>query len=85
MNIFEGGRRIAKVVAGAWAVGLTIGALNGAFTYQSGFDGSLVAKEGLGGLAFIWVFTWGVGWIVRGFMGIPRGQDKKPPAAGGSQ
>jgi len=28
-------------------------------------------------LLFLWVFTWVVGWIVRGFMGIPRGQDKK--------
>ena len=28
-------------------------------------------------LLFLWVFTWVVGWIVRGFMSIPRGQDKK--------
>jgi len=26
----------------------------------------------------LWVFTWTIGWIVRGFFrGIPRGQDKK--------
>lgn len=24
------------------------------------------------------VFVWATGWIVRGFMGIPRGQDSKP-------
>ncbi len=28
-------------------------------------------------LLYLWVFTWAVGWLVRGFMGIPRGQDKK--------
>jgi hypothetical protein len=29
------------------------------------------------GLVALWLFAWGTGWIVRGFMGIPRGQDKK--------
>jgi len=29
-------------------------------------------------LAGFWAFTWAVGWIVRGFMGIPRGSDQKP-------
>ena len=31
----------------------------------------------ISGLLFLWAFTWVIGWIVRGFMGIPRGQDKK--------
>ncbi|ESS72879.1 hypothetical protein MGMO_44c00290 [Methyloglobulus morosus KoM1] len=31
-----------------------------------------------GGLIFIWLFSWIVGWIVRGFLGIPTGQDTKP-------
>jgi len=31
----------------------------------------------ISGLLFLWAFTWAIGWIVRGFMGIPRGQDKK--------
>ena len=31
----------------------------------------------ISGLLFLWAFTWVVGWIVRGFMGIPKGQDKK--------
>lgn len=39
-------------------------------------------KEGalaiIGGLAFLWIFSWGVGWIVRGFAGIPAGHDRKP-------
>lgn len=29
------------------------------------------------GLAALWTFSAGVGWIVRGFMGIPRGHDTK--------
>jgi hypothetical protein len=39
-------------------------------------------KEGLlatvAGLVFLWIFSWGVGWIVRGFAGIPTGQDMRP-------
>ena len=31
-------------------------------------------------LTLLLVFAWTVGWIVRGFMGIPKGQDKKPDA-----
>ena len=32
----------------------------------------------LAGLLFtIWFMSWSIGWIVRGFLGIPRGQDKK--------
>jgi hypothetical protein len=33
----------------------------------------------LGWLAFLWAFTWAVGWIVRGFLGIPKGNDLRPP------
>jgi hypothetical protein len=29
------------------------------------------------GLLALWLLAWGTGWIVHGFMGIPRGQDKK--------
>lgn len=31
----------------------------------------------LASLAGLWAFTWTVGWIVRGFMGIPRGADSR--------
>ena len=69
MNIFEGGRRIAKAVA---AISIAAGIF--------GFDG-LPLWERAQNLA-IWLlvvgaFTWTTGWIVRGFMGIPRGQDQK--------
>ena len=32
-----------------------------------------------GGLAVGWAVVAAIGWIVRGFMGIPRGQDMRPP------
>jgi len=31
-----------------------------------------------GGLAFMWAFSWGCGWVIRGFLGIPMGRDSKP-------
>lgn len=31
----------------------------------------------IGGLVFIWGFSLAVGWIVRGFRGIPQGQDRR--------
>ncbi len=39
--------------------------------------GSMVA---LASLVSFWGFTWAVGWIVRGFLGIPRGMDQKAPS-----
>ncbi|MFZ2387549.1 MAG: hypothetical protein WAW69_07075 [Polaromonas sp.] len=32
----------------------------------------------LGGIAALWAAVAGIGWIVRGFMGIPRGKDTRP-------
>lgn len=31
----------------------------------------------LAGLAMFWLAVWTLGWIVRGFLGIPRGQDSR--------
>lgn len=31
-----------------------------------------------GGLAIGWAITAGIGWIARGFMGVPRGADRRP-------
>jgi len=31
----------------------------------------------VGWLIFLWVFSWAAGWIVRGFLGTPSGQDQK--------
>ena len=30
-----------------------------------------------GWMAILWIFSWSLGWIVRGFLGIPTGQDQK--------
>lgn len=35
------------------------------------------ALGAVSGLLFLLAFTWTTGWIVRGFMGIPRGQDHR--------
>jgi len=40
------------------------------------FYGTIVLWA-ISGLLFLWAFTWVIGWVVRGFMDIPRGQDKK--------
>lgn len=37
-------------------------------------EGTFVA---MGGLLFLWAFTWVIGWVVRGFIGIPQGADQK--------
>jgi hypothetical protein len=34
----------------------------------------------LGICAFIWLFAAVMGWIIRGFAGVPSGQDFKPRA-----
>jgi hypothetical protein len=68
MNIFKGGRRVYKAIV---AILITAGIL--------GFDG-FPLLERLQNLAlwlvFLGVFTWTVGWIVRGFVGIPHGLDQ---------
>lgn len=78
MNIFEGSRRIATLIGGAWIIGTIVGAFMGAFTKLAGgfefddFLGSLFLPP-----LFITGFTFAMGWIVRGFMGIPMGRDSK--------
>lgn len=69
MNIFEGARRITHAMA---AVLL-------AFTVFVNLDRpSDMARFTAMTAAFVYGFSWVIGWIVRGFMGIPRGSDRKP-------
>lgn len=42
---------------------------------QSVTDG---LKYLLVGLAVFAAWVWAIGWIARGFLGIPRGMDKRP-------
>lgn len=78
MNIFEGSRRIATLIGSAWFIGTIVGAFSGAFTQPAGgfefgdFLGCLFLPP-----LFIAGFTYAMGWIVRGFMGIPMGRDSK--------
>ena len=77
MNIFDGSRRIAKVTAGLWAGGFIAGSFLGGFNLTNESDLKQFFIAIVGGLVFIGCFTVATGWIVRGFMGIPRGQDQK--------
>lgn len=69
----RGGRRFSRLVAAIWIIGWIIKAID------SGMQGDPIAFASLvfGGLLFILVCTRVIGWIVRSFMGIPRGQDQK--------
>lgn len=40
-------------------------------------DAGTLLLQMLATLLGFWVFVWAVGWVVRGFMGIPRGQDTR--------
>jgi hypothetical protein len=72
MNIFEGSRRIAKLIGACIAIGfLFVGITD---RIESVSEHLLNMVGSLAGLCF---FTWAVGWIVRGFLGIPRGMDQK--------
>jgi len=73
INIFEVARRFSRLVAAIWTIGWIIKSLNEGM--QS--DPIAFASVAFGGLLFILAFTWIIGWVVRVFMGIPRGQDKK--------
>ena len=46
---------------------------------KEAFNDALPWVAGMSG--FIWAFTFAMGWIIRGFAGIPIGQDFKPAKA----
>ena len=73
VNIFEAGRRISRLVAAIWIISWIIKAID------SGFQGPPIVFAGLvfGGVLFILIFSKAIGRIVRSFMDIPRGLDKK--------
>ena len=112
MNIFEGSRRIAKIVAAIWIIGwicVLFGYAHWIYKHEcitvispdqvtnssilcGGYGelknqkytsylldeidgGAFLAVVGF--LLFIWGFTWAMGYIVRGFKGVPKGQDEK--------
>lgn len=80
MNIFEGSRRIAKLVGGLWILGTFIHASTGGFNDYQGnnFDVGQFCLYLIIPPLIILGFTSAVGWVVRGFRGIPMGRDTKP-------
>ena len=73
INIFEAARRISKIVAAIWIIFWIVRGLD------SDMQGNPIyfASVSFGGLLFILVITWIIGWIVRKFMGIPGKKDKR--------
>jgi len=71
-NIFEGSRRIARLVEGVWLVCV------GGGTYLASVPFGAALLFAIGGLMVISVLQVAIGWTVRGFMGIPRGHDHRP-------
>lgn len=83
VNIFEGARRVAKLAV-LVAVLAYIGSIAYEFAYAPKIDWREIGSNAgfpLGWLAFLLALTWAVGWIVRGFLGIPHGQDRRPSAS----
>ena len=79
MNIFEGSRRVAKVAGAFWIGGvITIAFIDGAFSGSGHYELSRFMVNLISGPLVILAFTVATGWIVRGFMGIPRGLDRRP-------
>jgi hypothetical protein len=70
-NIFEGSRRIARLLEAVWLV-CVVGA-----TYLASVPFGFALLFAIGGLTVISVLQIAIGWIVRGFMGIPRGHDHR--------
>ena len=73
INIFEAARRISKVLAAIWIIFWIVRGLD------SNMQGNPIyfASVSFGGLFFILVITWLIGWIVRKFMGIPGKKDRR--------
>jgi hypothetical protein len=83
INMFEGARRIAKLVAVVW---ILVSGWLAIEDWQRAVENMPTSLQYLRfvslvwiliGLGALWAFTWATGWIVRGFMGIPRGSDNR--------
>ena len=78
MNLFEGGRRASKISIGLWLILATM------FFFSIYIDNipNTTSWYLMFGMIFvppliIWGFTCATGYIVRGILSIPRGQDNK--------
>lgn len=70
MNIFEGSRRITTILAWSWAIFML---------FVCHLDGSAVngVIPALIGIIIIYGLSKLIGYIVRGFLGIPKGWDTR--------
>jgi len=86
INPFEGGRRIAKLAAVLWILFSGWLAIKDWQQVVAHMETELQYLRFVGliwipiGLIALWSLTWIIGWIARGFLGVPRGQDHRPSA-----
>jgi CHASE3 domain sensor protein len=75
MNIFEGARRVMYATMALYSV-IVIG-----IAVANGMEAANIAFWALiGGIFAIWLISLMTGWIVRGFLNIPLGMDRRPQA-----
>jgi hypothetical protein len=79
INIFEGARRITKAFACIWAL---VASVVTWVDYRPAYDDLWTeiengARWAIVGVAAIYIFALTIGWIVRGFLGIPHGKDSR--------
>jgi len=78
INVFEGSRRIALLLKVVWLSGVaTVAPMvsQGSTTIRN------AVLFGIGGWIVLSVLQALIGWIARGFAGIPRGHDHRPEPA----
>ena len=88
INIFEGGRRLAKLAWGIWAIAVIAWAwlAKGTFPLDTwekwwNFLAAVIPAVWVpivvGALVMLAVCQ-AIGWVVRGFLGVPKGMDFRP-------
>lgn len=71
INVFEGSRRIALFLKAVWLI--SVAAVSYTVSPEVEIHHSLLFA--IGGWTVLSILQVAIGWIARGFMGIPRGHD----------
>ena len=71
INVFEGSRRIAFLLKVVWLI--SVAAVSYMVSPEIEIHHSLLFA--IGGWTVLSILQVAIGWIARGFMGIPRGHD----------
>lgn len=74
-NIFAGSRRLALLAGIIWAIGVVM--TQWPTRQLTAADIKQDAEFLFGGWIVLWLLTIAIGWIVRGFLGIPWGKDRR--------